>query len=212
MQASRRLKCFMPLLLMIPQDKAALLASMDPASVTRLLAAMEPNEAVVILSALGNEGGRLVAETMPGEARSKLIKVGLRRPAAVCMDDGCVLGAQAWARLGGAIQPSTAPIAHVFAYKGSQAGKKQLLMCGTSYNYLQVLQNAEAAPSKKKKGRGAGGGQKQQHRGSFRDCRDNAETVGRLMTAYEVRGAQVYWGGALHAARPATLAACGGSM
>ena len=50
---------------------------------------------------------------------------------------------------------------------------------------MQVLQSAEAAPSKKKKGRGAAAAQKPL-RGSFRECKDNAETVGRLMTAYAV--------------------------
>lgn len=60
----------------IQQDKAALLASMDPASVARLLAAMEPQEAVMLLAALGDQGGRLVGEALPREERERLVKVG----------------------------------------------------------------------------------------------------------------------------------------
>ena len=66
---------------------------MDPASVARLLAAMEPNEAVVILSALGDQGGRLVAEVLPSDARAQLIKVGLD------LGSGLLPGAWGW-RLG----------------------------------------------------------------------------------------------------------------
>ncbi|KIY97727.1 hypothetical protein MNEG_10236 [Monoraphidium neglectum] len=63
------------------QDKAALLASMDPASVARLLAAMEPQEAVMLLAALGDQGGRLVGEALPREERERLVKAADAAPA-----------------------------------------------------------------------------------------------------------------------------------
>jgi hypothetical protein len=64
--------------LTIPQDKAALLAAMDPPTVARLLAEMDPREAVLLLSALGDREGRLVGEALPHDQRRHLIQVGHR--------------------------------------------------------------------------------------------------------------------------------------
>lgn len=59
-----------------PQDRAALIAALDPATVARLLAEMDPREAVLLLSALGDAGRELVGEALPAKERAKLIKVG----------------------------------------------------------------------------------------------------------------------------------------
>lgn len=58
------------------QDKAALLAGMEPDAVARLLGCMDPNEAVLLLSALGDGSSKLVAGYLSGEERDKMIEVG----------------------------------------------------------------------------------------------------------------------------------------
>ena len=57
------------------QDKAQLLAAMDPDTVAKLLSCMEPYEAVVLLSALGDSSGLLVSQALSPDDRARLIKV-----------------------------------------------------------------------------------------------------------------------------------------
>jgi Mg/Co/Ni transporter MgtE len=58
------------------QDKAALLANMQPDAVARLLALMDPNEAVLLLAALGDGNSQLVSQALSLEDRDKMIEVG----------------------------------------------------------------------------------------------------------------------------------------
>lgn len=60
------------------QDKAALLASMEPDAVARLLGCMDPNEAVLLLSALGDGSGKLVGNCLSSEDRDRLVEVRWR--------------------------------------------------------------------------------------------------------------------------------------
>lgn len=64
------------------QDKAALLANMDPNAVARLLGLMDPNEAVVLLAALGDGNARLVGQALSSEERNRMVQV--RRPQQHC--------------------------------------------------------------------------------------------------------------------------------
>ncbi|WIA13678.1 hypothetical protein OEZ85_007238 [Tetradesmus obliquus] len=57
------------------QDKAALLANMDPNAVARLLGLMDPNEAVVLLAALGDGNARLVGQALSSEERNCMVQV-----------------------------------------------------------------------------------------------------------------------------------------
>lgn len=57
------------------QDKAALLAGMEPDAVARLLACMDPNEAVLLLSALGDGTSKLVSNYLTTEDRDRLVEV-----------------------------------------------------------------------------------------------------------------------------------------
>lgn len=57
------------------QDKAALLAGMEPDAVARLLACMDPNEAVLLLSALGDNTSKLVSNHLTTEDRDRLVEV-----------------------------------------------------------------------------------------------------------------------------------------
>lgn len=66
------------------QDKAALLASMDPDVVARLLGVMDPHEAVLLLAALGDDSARLVSEALSSDERSRLIGVRRQRAGACC--------------------------------------------------------------------------------------------------------------------------------
>lgn len=58
------------------QDKAALLASMEPDAVAQLLGCMDPHEAVLLLSALGDSSSTLVSNCLTSEDRDKLLQVG----------------------------------------------------------------------------------------------------------------------------------------
>jgi flagellar motility protein MotE (MotC chaperone) len=58
------------------QDKAALLANMEPGAVARLLGLMEPNEAAVLLAALGDGNARLVSQALSSEERDRMVEVG----------------------------------------------------------------------------------------------------------------------------------------
>ena len=57
------------------QDKAALLATMEPDAVARLLGCMDPNEAVLLLSALGDGTSKLVSNHLTSEDRDRLVEV-----------------------------------------------------------------------------------------------------------------------------------------
>ncbi|WIA33826.1 hypothetical protein OEZ86_006935 [Tetradesmus obliquus] len=57
------------------QDKAALLANMDPNAVAQLLGLMDPNEAVVLLAALGDGNARLVGQALSSEERNRMVQV-----------------------------------------------------------------------------------------------------------------------------------------
>lgn len=57
------------------QDKAAMLANMEPDAVARLLACMDPNEAVLLLSALGDGTSKLVSNHLSLEDRDRLVEV-----------------------------------------------------------------------------------------------------------------------------------------
>lgn len=77
------------------QDKAALLANMDPGAVARLLGLMDPNEAVVLLAALGDGNARLVSQVLSSEERERMMEVRalalwLAEQCAVCMHSGSV--------------------------------------------------------------------------------------------------------------------------
>lgn len=61
---------------LILQDKAALLANMQPEAVARLLGLMDPNEAVLLLSALGDGNSRLVSQALSSEERDRMVEVG----------------------------------------------------------------------------------------------------------------------------------------
>lgn len=58
------------------QDKAALLAGMEPDAVARLLGCMDPNEAVLLLSALGDGSSKMVVGHLSGDERDRMIEVG----------------------------------------------------------------------------------------------------------------------------------------
>lgn len=59
------------------QDKAALLAGMEPDAVARLLGCMDPNEAVLLLSALGDSSSKLVAGHLSADERDRMVEVGV---------------------------------------------------------------------------------------------------------------------------------------
>lgn len=59
------------------QDKAALLATMEPAAVSRLLACMDPHEAVMLLGALGDSSSTVVCGHLSSEERDRLVEVRL---------------------------------------------------------------------------------------------------------------------------------------
>jgi hypothetical protein len=143
-----------------PQDKAALLAAMDPQSVARLLSVMDPREAVLLLSALGDGGGRLVGEALPGEERRRLVQVRVRGRGRLPLAAGLWGPSEFtadWTRL---------------QYTPSQM--------------LQSTDEAEAASGKKKGLAVSAARQQQQLPGSFRDKKGSAETAGRIVSAYEV--------------------------
>jgi hypothetical protein len=58
------------------QDKAALLANMEPGAVARLLGLMDPNEAVLLLAALGDGNARLVSAALSSKERDRMVEVG----------------------------------------------------------------------------------------------------------------------------------------
>jgi hypothetical protein len=60
---------------LLVQDKAALLATMEPDAVARLLGCMDPNEAVLLLSALGDGTSKLVSNHLTSEDRDRLVEV-----------------------------------------------------------------------------------------------------------------------------------------
>lgn len=57
------------------QDKAALLANMEPAAVARLLGLMDPQEAVLLLNALGDGNDKLVSQALSMEERDRMVEV-----------------------------------------------------------------------------------------------------------------------------------------
>jgi hypothetical protein len=79
------------------QDKAALLATMEPDAVARLLGCMDPNEAVLLLSALGDGTSKLVSNYLTSEDRDRLVEV--RRMGLICHHSFawlCLLQDVAW--------------------------------------------------------------------------------------------------------------------
>lgn len=77
---------------MLLQDKAALLASMEPDAVARLLGCMDPNEAVLLLSALGDGTSKLVSNHLTSEDRDRLVEVRLGLSPRSGCGSGCFAG------------------------------------------------------------------------------------------------------------------------
>lgn len=90
------------------QDKAALLATMQPEAVAQLLACMDPHEAVLLLAALGDGSTALVSSFLSGEDRDRLVQV---LQAADCKPRASA----AKARGGAAVRHSGRRLGHAYA-------------------------------------------------------------------------------------------------
>jgi hypothetical protein len=165
------------------QDKAALLANMDPGAVARLLGLMDPNEAVVLLAALGDGNARLVSQVLSSEERERMMEVRalalwLAEQCAVCMHSGCV---ELQMLMFSCLMTHACTVGLVSS--SQHTSKCAVLSLSSSHVFcvtscaVQVLQCADCQ---------AGGdfGSRARKKGSFRD--HEPETVQRLVNAYEV--------------------------
>lgn len=60
-----------------PQDKAALMSSLDPSKVAEILALMQASDAVALLASLHDASMTAVSEALSQEERERLMKVRL---------------------------------------------------------------------------------------------------------------------------------------